>query len=74
MEPIAKLHGSEKSMILSSFCEDGLARPCSTDGGLPKRVGEEAMLQKEPKGRFSVPKSFAIGSVDLFFAQAILAI
>jgi ADP-heptose:LPS heptosyltransferase len=67
-EGVAKLHGSEKSMVLSPFCEDGLACPCSADGGLPKRVGEEAMSQKGPKERFYAPKSFATPSKTLFLS------
>ena len=61
-EPVAKLHDSEKSMILSPLARPSEARPCHADGGLPSRAGEEAGPREDLKGRFCASKSFAIGS------------
>ncbi len=49
IEPIANLHGSEKS-------------PNRTGGGFPVRASEEARSQDASKGRFDTPKSFVMGS------------
>jgi hypothetical protein len=43
-------------------CEDRLADPCNTDGGLPRRAGEEVVTQDASKGRFCEAESFATGS------------
>jgi len=64
-EPVAKLHDSEKSMILSPLARPSEARPCHADGGLPSRAGESARPQKDSKGRFCASKSFATGSQTL---------
>lgn len=64
MEPVAKLHGNEKSKILNHPAEAGKSSPKPIDGGLPKRAGEEMGLQEGLKERFFVPKSFATGSVE----------
>ncbi len=63
-ESVAKLHGSEKSMILDHVEGPGGALPNRDDGGLPKRAGEESRPQQGSKGRFFASKSFVIGSED----------
>ena len=72
-EVVAKLHGSEKSMILDSLERPGNAWPGRADGGLPKRAGEEARSQEWPKGRFYAPKSFAIASPENDLSKTVLA-
>lgn len=62
-EVIAKLHDSEKSMILGPLERQSEALPSRTNGGLPRRAGEEARSQAGPKGRFLASKSFAIASL-----------
>ncbi len=61
-EPVAKLHDSEKSMILEAVARPGETWPGRFDGGLPRRVGEEKRLQQPPKGQFYASKSFVTGS------------
>jgi len=64
-EPVAKLHGCEKSMILKPFARMGRAHPTCAAGSLPEQVGEAAQAQRASKGRFCTPKSFAIGSESM---------
>ena len=66
-EAIAKLHDSEKSMILGSLERQSKALPSRADGGLPRRAGEEARSQESPKGRFLASKSFVIASNNQYF-------
>jgi hypothetical protein len=61
-EGVAKLHRSEKSMILDPLERQGKDLPGRSDGGLPRRAGEEERTQEGPKGRFCERKSFAIPS------------
>jgi len=63
LEVVAKLHDSEKSMILGHLERQGYALPNHADGGLPSRAGEEAGSQEGPKGRFCALKSFATASL-----------
>ena len=63
-EGVAKLHGSEKSMILEPVERQGIALLDRADGGLLRGAGEEARSQQAPKGRFCASKSFATPSYD----------
>jgi len=63
MEPVAKLHDSEKSRLFDSIARTGEACPEHTDGGLPRGVGEEVWSQWGQKERFCASKSLAIGSI-----------
>ena len=62
IEPVAKLHGSEKSGFLDHVERPGKAWPSRAAGGLPRGAGEKARTQHDPKRRFCAPKSFATGS------------
>ena len=62
VEPIAKIHRSEKTMILGRLARAGKACPNRTDGGLPNRASEEMRMKDASKGRFYARKNFAIGS------------
>jgi len=64
MEPVAKVHGSRKSMILTPFSRASKACPLCIDGGLPKRAGEEMQTRTGLKGRFYAPETFATGSLS----------
>lgn len=64
-EPVAKLHDSGKSKILSPIAGVGVACPNRIDGGLPERVGEEMGTQWGSQERFYASKSFATGSSKL---------
>jgi len=59
----AKLHALEKSKFLRPLCESGLVRSYSAAGGLPEKVGEAALSERGPKGRFYEAKSF-IGRLE----------
>jgi O-succinylbenzoic acid--CoA ligase len=65
-EPIAKVHGCRKPMILSPFPRASEACPVCIDGGLPGKAGEEMQTDTGLKGRFYAPKTFAIGSGGWF--------
>ncbi|MBI3508427.1 MAG: hypothetical protein HY069_02165 [Chlamydiia bacterium] len=60
IEPGATLHGGVKSMILDAPCQSRQSRLGSAEETIPaKRVGDEAMRQEAPKGRFYALKSVA---------------
>jgi len=61
-EPIAKFHACEKSMILEPPFQGRHADPNCRDENILKKVGESRQWEGDPKGRFCVAKSFAIGS------------
>ena len=62
-EPVAKLHGREKSKILDRVEKERHSLSDELTAAYPRRVGEEARSQPGPKGRFYAPKSFATGSL-----------
>jgi len=63
-EPVAKLHDSEKSMILDALCPNQQAGSNGGDEDILEKVGESPPGQRAPKGRFCTAKSFATGSQD----------
>ena len=64
-EPVAKLHGSVKSKILSRVEKERHSLSDELTAAYQKRVGEEAGSRPGSKGRFYASKSFATGSKDL---------
>ena len=61
-ESVAKLHDSEKSMILNHLMEERRSLSDRSDGGLPNGAGEERRAQGGLKGRVYASKSSATDS------------
>jgi hypothetical protein len=71
-EGLAKFHCSETSMILDPLERQDNVLTSRSDGGLPRRAGEEERAQEGSKGRFFTQKNFASPSkVVAKFGEAV---